>query len=180
MIINYDGASPISDVRSYVASGFNNGLQTGNGIISTRAKTSPNAGESGKTRVGFGEASSVGLSSFDGIAVDGSTILLKYTYAGDANLDGMVDLKDLAALASSWQTSGYWSNGDFNYDGTVNASDLGLLSTNWQAGTTAALGPQLSLTSMLTSFGLPTPVPEPVSMSMLLAAAAMLRRRRRA
>jgi hypothetical protein len=180
MIINYDGASPISDVRSYVASGFNNGLQTGNGIISTRAKTSPNAGESGKTRVGFSEASSVGLSSFDGIAVDGSTILLKYTYAGDANLDGMVDLKDLAALASSWQTSGYWSNGDFNYDGTVNASDLGLLSTNWQAGTTAALGPQLSLTSMLTSFGLPTPVPEPVSMSMLLAAAAMLRRRRRA
>jgi hypothetical protein len=180
MIINYDGASPISDVRSYIFAGFNNGLQSGNGVISTRAKTSPNAGESGKTRIGFGEASSVGVSSFDGISVDSSTVLLKYTYAGDANLDGRVDIRDLALLASSWKTSGFWTNGDFNYDGTVNAADLGLLSSNWQAGTTAALGPQLSLSATLTSLGLPTAVPEPASITTLLAAAALLRRRRRA
>jgi hypothetical protein len=180
MIIDYDGASPISGVRSYIVAGFNNGLQTGNGVISTRAKTSPNAGEAGKTRVGFGEASSVGLTSFDGINVDASTILLKYTYAGDANLDGMVDIRDLALLASSWKTSGFWTNGDFNYDGTVNAADLGLLSSNWQAGATAALGPQLSLATTLTSLGLPTAVPEPTSIPLLLAATALLRRRRRA
>jgi len=30
---------------------------------------------------------------------------VKYTYAGDANLDGKVDVLDLTALAQNWQST---------------------------------------------------------------------------
>lgn len=180
MIVDYSSASPLDDIRGFISSGFSDGLQTGNGIISTRAKTSPNAGESGKTRLGYGEASTLNLSSFDGIAVDGTAVLVKYTYAGDATLDGKVDISDLYQLASAFNSSGYWTSGDFNYDGAIDATDLSLLSLNWQAGISAALGPDLLLTTALTSLGLPlSAVPEPASLGLLaLTGAALLRRRR--
>lgn len=181
MIVDYSSLSPIDDIRGFILSGFSNGLQTGNGIITTRAKTSPNGGETGKTRLGFGEASALSLTSFDGITVDSTAVLVKYTYAGDATLDGKVDITDLYKLATAWNTSGYWTSGDFNYDGVINAVDLSLLSLNWQAGTTGALGPDVGLSTALTSLGLPlVAVPEPASVGLLtLAGIAMLRRRRR-
>ena len=64
-----------------------------------------------------------------------SDVLVKYTYSGDANLDGQVDIGDLGLLAGAWQQSGTdWFHGDFTYDGAVNIGDLGLLAGNWQKG----------------------------------------------
>lgn len=57
-----------------------------------------------------------------------------YALGGDANLDGAVDVSDLGALATSWQTTAGWAGGDFNNDGFVDVSDLGILATNWQVG----------------------------------------------
>jgi hypothetical protein len=69
---------------------------------------------------------------------------------GDANRDGIVDLRDLYQLATSFRTNGHgWSDGDFNYDGTVDARDLGLLSLNWQK--TQALPSPAQLVSLTTS-----------------------------
>jgi hypothetical protein len=119
--------------------------------------------------VGYGLNSALGLTSFAGQAVDSTSLLIQPTFAGDANLDGVVDATDLGALAMSWgSTSGDWIGGDFNYDGVVDVNDLDLLARNWQAGVTNPTGQDLG--SMLSSLGLPS-VPEPTA---LLASLALL------
>jgi len=73
----------------------------------------------------------------------------------DANLDGIVDVRDLAALAMHWHSPASYAHGDFDRNGYVDAADLGLLASNWQdtSGT---------LAGALSSFGLPADaVPEP-------------------
>ena len=108
--------------------------------------------------------------SLGGQTVDPSSLLIKFTYFGDTDLDGDVDVADLGKLATAWQTSNNWQNGDFDYNGTVNVNDLGLLATNWQAGVGSPLGPS-SLSEASTSLGLPSvAVPEP---GMLLRTAVL-------
>jgi hypothetical protein len=121
-----------------------------------------------------------------GLSTDPSSVLIQYTYAGDTNLDGQVDVNDLYNLASHWLATGQtWQTGDFNYDGVVNKSDLTLLARNWQAGVGNPLGSGLSgsLSSVLTSLGLPqVAVPEPSMIGLvgLGLTGLMARRRRRA
>jgi hypothetical protein len=119
--------------------------------------------------------------SFGGQTVDASSILIKYTYAGDANLDGQVDITDLGNLATAWQTAGPWTSGDFDYNNFVDITDLGMLATNWQQGVGSPLRPGApSLSEALASLGLPSnAVPEPASVGLFglcLAAAASRRR----
>jgi hypothetical protein len=77
------------------------------------------------------------------------------TFYGDANGDGAVDASDLAALASHWQSSGFWMDGDFDYNGIVDVNDLALLAANWQSSPS-------SLEGALAALGLPAvSVPEP-------------------
>lgn len=66
------------------------------------------------------------LASFDGVAVLPTDVLVKYTYLGDTNLDGVVNATDLSRvlLGLNGQGSG-WNFGDVNYDGVVNFVDLG-------------------------------------------------------
>jgi hypothetical protein len=98
--------------------------------------------------------------TFHGEPVDATSVLITYTYSGDANLDGKVDVTDLGVLATQWQTSGVWTSGDFNYDGFVDVTDLGALATNWQAGVGNPLAP--SLNAALAAVGLAgTAIPEP-------------------
>lgn len=54
--------------------------------------------------------------------------------AGDANVDGMVDLLDLSILAAHFNegVAGSW-NGDFNGDGVVDLLDLSILAGNFGA-----------------------------------------------
>lgn len=47
--------------------------------------------------------------------------------AGDANLDGKVDLKDFVVLKANWLKPGTFDTGDFNGDSVVNATDLSIL-----------------------------------------------------
>jgi hypothetical protein len=100
--------------------------------------------------------------------------------AGDANLDGQVDVTDLGALATNWQTSAPWTGGDFNYDGFVDVTDLGALATNWQPGVGSPLAPS-RLDKALANVGLANvtvPEPELGGMIALLASCSQLRRGR--
>jgi autotransporter-associated beta strand protein len=133
--------------------------------------------------IGYGDNQVLRKDSFAGMDVSGhNNVLLKYTYAGDANLDGQVDIADLYALASSWRGSGPWTSGDFNYDGVVNAADLGLLSLNWQAGV-GNPAPGAALDNALLALHLPdvSSTPEPAGMLLLGAMTTWsLKRSRRA
>ena len=137
-------------------SGYNNGAWNGEGINTSAATAA--------TGLGWKDDA------------DNQRILVKYTYYGDANLDGQVNITDLAALATGWQTSGVWVNGDFNYNGFIDITDLAALATNWQAGAGNPLGP--SLDQALESVGLSgSTVPEPALGAPLAMGLLPLRRR---
>ena len=54
-----------------------------------------------------------------------------YTYGGDANLDGKINVDDYGRIDFNVNlgTSG-WYNGDFNYDGKINVDDYGIIDFN--------------------------------------------------
>jgi hypothetical protein len=116
-------------------------------------------------RLGYADNALLGLSTFAGQPIDSSSVLVKFTYAGDANLDGMVNIQDLLALATHYNSvsSQVWTSGDFNYDGAVNSADLALLARTWQAGVGAPLDEPLA------SFGLPTTIVPEGSVGLIAA-----------
>jgi hypothetical protein len=118
-------------VQALLAAGYNAGHWNGNGGLN-----SSTAAASTETSVGFASNASLNLTEFKGVTgLTANDVLVKYTYAGDANLDGKVDIGDLGLLAGAWQQSGKtWFDGDFTYNGIVDIGDLGLLAGNWQKG----------------------------------------------
>jgi len=133
----------LADVTDAVRSGSNGSFWTGTGLTSGTA-----AGKGGVTALGVIQnianpiAGTGGpmYTSFDGIstrvsgaAFDGSEILVKYTYFGDFNLDGLITSIDFALLdagfAGTTQLDGKpgWFFGDANYNGTVDSTDYALM-----------------------------------------------------
>ncbi len=160
MTVDYRGqASPAATIKAQLASGYASGAWNGQGINTSSAVAN-------QTALGWKDDAAT------------QSILVKYTYYGDANLDGQVDISDLGALATAWQTSAVWSQGDFDYSGFVDISDLGKLATNWQLGVGNPLGP--SFDEALASVGLAgVSVPEPAMLGLAGLAASMLCSRKR-
>jgi hypothetical protein len=76
-----------------------------------------------------------------------SDVLIRYTFYGDANLDGHVDGSDYSRIDNGYLThASGWFNGDFNYDGTINGSDYTLIdnafNTQGASATPATLPPE--------------------------------------
>jgi len=107
----------------------------GNGITSTAARS--NACTGLPTILNdFGGAAGPVLTSFAGELVNTNSILVKYTWTGDANLDGRINADDYFAIDSGFvlHSTGY-QNGDFNLDGLVNADDYFLIDSTFVAQT---------------------------------------------
>jgi uncharacterized delta-60 repeat protein len=124
----------VSAIQSLIAAGRNGGNWLGaSGITSSTAAA---ADSSHLTSLGYATAAELDKTSFAGVSgLTAADIVVKYTYSGDANLDGQVDIGDLGLLSGRWQQSGQdWFNGDFSYDGIVDIGDLGILAGNWQRG----------------------------------------------
>jgi hypothetical protein len=79
------------------------------------------------TSIGVARASDIGINTtalWAGQTVSSSDTLVMYTYGGDANLDGKINILDYVRIDQGLAAglSG-WSNGDFNYDGVINILD---------------------------------------------------------
>src|SRR4051812_42789557 len=76
--------------------------------------------------------------TFAGEAIDSTAVLVKYTYYGDADFNGIVNFDDYVRTDDGFNNhrSG-WLNGDFDLNGTVNFDDYVLidLAFNTQSGT---------------------------------------------
>jgi autotransporter-associated beta strand protein len=165
-------------VQALITSSYNGGHWDGPGGI-----TSSTAAASTETSVGYASNASLNLTEFKGVTgLAANDVLVRYTYAGDANLDGKVDIGDLGLLAGAWQQSGkVWFDGDFTYDGAVNIGDLGLLAGNWQKGVgsgTLAMSFDQAMAQFSAFDGVA--VPEPASFGLLaLGGLALAGRHRR-
>jgi fibronectin-binding autotransporter adhesin len=174
LIVDYPGASPVASIRTAIQRGQ---------ITSALLNSS--------TAIGYAEAFELfGASGgpFGDQSADGTSVLVRYTLAGDANLDGAVDFLDLAKLAQSYnsdvsaQTQSWWNRGDFNGDGAVDFLDLARLAQNYNTALPSTSIPSASASfqaDLATAFA---SVPEP-STTLLAAVACcsmMLRHQRRA
>ena len=170
-IVNYDSLSPAANIRKYLTSGYASGSWNGNGLSSGVA-----AGSLGATARVWDiqrpqPCSVLGGGVFGGLAVDGTAVLVRYTYYGDANIDGTVDTIDFNNLAANFGASNKsWLQGDFNYDGTADTIDFNLLASNFGQTLTADSPAEPADRAL---------VPEPTTLAMLLAIAAQTARRRR-
>jgi hypothetical protein len=104
MIINYTGGSPIGSWNGSAYTGITGLLQSaynfGAWDGSTGIRTSMPDAANGLTTLAIGEASDALFISgtetalWNGQTVDATSVLVKYTYAGDLTFDGVVDAAD--------------------------------------------------------------------------------------
>jgi hypothetical protein len=136
LIIDYTGASPLSAVGSMLQSGYANGAWNGSGIGSAVAASAVG------TDVGFAEATELFTSfpaTFADQSVDSTSVLIRYTLSGDADLNTNVNTVDFNILAANFGGTGKrWTRGDFNYDESVNTVDFNLLAANFSRSLPAA------------------------------------------
>ncbi len=145
LIVDYTGSSVIGSwnganytgLTGLIQAGRSNGTWTGNGIVTgMSAAKDPNT----LTNLGIAESSLVlGLSGtqttfWDGVTVDATAVLIKYTYTGDANLDGVINGDDYFQVDSAFPSHARgWANGDFNYDGLINGDDYFFIDSDFPA-----------------------------------------------
>jgi autotransporter-associated beta strand protein len=122
------------------------------------------------TYLAIAEAADLGLTTFAGQPVDDTTVLAKYTYVGDANLDGQVDALDYERIDLAIGNTGVLgtAQGDLNYDGNVDALDYEQVDLNIGNGVGSPLG---SVSAVF--------VPEPMVMSAIPLILLAGRRHRR-
>jgi hypothetical protein len=112
--------------------------------------------------------------TFAGQTITGASTIAMYTYAGDANLDGVIDGGDYGTIDNFVQVPGAdgYANGDFNYDGVIDGGDYGIIDNNIQAQ-----GPAFPTGGSV--MGGITAVPEPTWLGAGAIAMLALRRRLR-
>src|SRR5207253_1238365 len=124
----WNGVSAYTGVTGLVAAGRNGGnWNAASGITTSSASGVLNS-------LAVAEASDAlgpGTHLYGSETVDNTTVILKYTYGGDANLDGKIDISDYGRIDFNIPLgTNTWFNGDFNYDGKIDISDYGVIDFN--------------------------------------------------
>jgi hypothetical protein len=147
LLIDYSsGPSPLGSwtgtgytgISSLIMSGANRGGWDGNGLVTSLSEIPSD--DTVRTLGAANAGDVLGISGaetalWNGQTVDVTAVLVKYTYAGDANLDGKIDPDDFANIDyydNNPAAFGYF-NGDFNYDGDINVDDHALIEYNENA-----------------------------------------------
>ena len=123
MIVHFGS---LATITNEIKEGYNSGSWTGAaGITSSSAALASNTALGIELNV---DGTHVLFSTFDGQPVSSGDVLVKFTYYGDANLDGVVNGSDYTLIDNGFNNNlTNWHNGDFNYDGVVNGDDYTLI-----------------------------------------------------
>jgi hypothetical protein len=176
---SFDGAA-YTGVSGLVAVGRNGGTwDRAGGIVTSDARRANDYASLGVVTA----SDALGLSAaatqvWGGQTVQGSDVLVAFTYGGDANLDGVINIDDYSQIDGSVAVGGAlkgWFNGDFNYDGEVNIDDYSIIDGNIgiQDGSLARAGDASRAGAAVTA------VPEPAGVGLLVAGGGVLLGRRR-
>ena len=177
VIVDYPAAGPNPDAAlcaQILAGRGGSGLGktwNGQGITSTAAAAAPVNSMS----VGYAVNGQLPLGAFPtfrGQTVDASTVLMRFTRTGDANLDGLVNNDDVTIVGANF-APGFakprWDLGDFDFNGFVDNDDITLLGVYYNPSATPIPAPGVAA------------VPEPASIVLFaLACLAILVRMRKA
>jgi hypothetical protein len=120
-----------------IAAARHGGAWDGQGITSSSARTQPQHATTLGLLMGD-QFASAGGTTFDGFNVAGSDLLVKYTWYGDTDFNGVVNFDDYVRTDAGFNTAGTdWFHGDFDLNGVVNFDDYVLidLAFNTQSGT---------------------------------------------
>lgn len=131
LLIDYTGASPAGVIRTYAhpASGAAPLYSTSTGITASRPRS----------LLGVGYYDTATLNSrwgptgpYFSNAVDATTLIVRDTLLGDADLDLDVDFDDLLATSNGYVLgSTHWYQGDFNGNGVPDFGDILSLAQNY-------------------------------------------------
>ncbi len=126
LIVDYSGSSPFATIQALVINGYASGPDSSKtGIISTTGQNN-----SGTTILALFDNALAGFAEWpvgSGMTVPGNSVIGKYTYLGDTNMDGQVSAQDYTAVDANIGTSVdvgiSWFYGDTNFDGNIDATD---------------------------------------------------------
>jgi len=130
-------STDLNAIAALIRSARADGTWTGSGI-----KTSQSTGATGLAAV-----------------LSGDSVLVKYSWNGDANLDGLINADDYFLIDSGFVTQlGGYTNGDFNYDAIVNADDYFLIDSAFiaQTGPLSANAPDSRYAGPLSAVSAPS------------------------
>ena len=195
LIVDYSTSSPVASIRQMLINGHGPGDWSGTtGISSSIAHVDTNHHHT----LAYGQATDLGITNFAGQTITGNAVVVKYTYYGDSNLDGVVDLDNDFALfvdgynrqisnPASLNASNLWVNGDYNFDGMIDLDNDFSIFVDSYAAFTQNPTQLAQLDSIINSMDLTTAqknvllssVPEPSVIGLSAAGFALLARRRR-
>jgi hypothetical protein len=125
LLVDYTGASVEAAIRQLVK----NGRASGTGITST-----PGTPDDDKV-LAVADNVHLNRTAWLGVPIDTSTVIGKYTYFGDANLDGKVTGDDYLNVDANLGTGDSWLEGDFNMSGVTTGDDYLAIDANLGKGT---------------------------------------------
>jgi chitodextrinase len=116
----YGGAtSPMAGIRGQIQQASDGGLWDQTGLTSSIVKNGPSG-----FALGYAEASVLNISTFDGQALGGNAVLVKYTRPGDTNLQGSIGLADYTTVIRNYGVSSLnWTDGNYDFATAIGLSD---------------------------------------------------------
>ncbi|MBC8108851.1 MAG: PQQ-dependent sugar dehydrogenase [Anaerolineae bacterium] len=129
LLLDYADASQLNAVQAWIHSGRAGGAWTGEGIVSTTARDANPRNLTLGTMEASDYRSIYGPAAlFAGEAIDDTAALVKFTYYGDTDFNGVVDFDDYSRIDSGFTNNRTgWLNGDVDGNGVIDFDDYSLI-----------------------------------------------------